>query len=61
MLNLETTWYIGDDLRDCTAAWRAGCPSVLVGGADAGGLPEQERPQIQCADIEELASIIIKR
>ena len=37
MLNLETTGYVGDDLRDCTAAWRAGCPSVLVGGEDAGG------------------------
>jgi D-glycero-D-manno-heptose 1,7-bisphosphate phosphatase len=61
MLNLETTWYIGDDPRDCTAAWRAGCPSVLVGSEDTGGLPEQERPQIQCADIAELASIIINR
>jgi histidinol-phosphate phosphatase family protein len=61
MLNLETTWYIGDDPRDCSAAWRAGCPSVLVGGEDAGGLPEQQRPQIQCANIAELASILISK
>ena len=61
MLNLETTWYGGDDLRDCTAAWRAGCPPVLVGGEDAEVLPEQERPQIQCADIPERASIFIHR
>jgi D-glycero-D-manno-heptose 1,7-bisphosphate phosphatase len=58
-LNLEATWYIGDDPRDCTAAWRAGCPSVLVGGEDAGALPEQERPQIECTDVAGFASILI--
>ena len=59
MLNLETTWYIGDDPRDCTAAWRAGCPSVLVGGENVNALPPQERPRIQCANLGEFASILI--
>lgn len=61
MLNLETTWYVGDDLRDCTAAWRAGCPSVLVGCEDVARLPFLERPRMTCAGVGEFASILISQ
>jgi histidinol-phosphate phosphatase family protein len=47
LIPLETTWYIGDDLRDCTAAWRAGSPSVLVSDEDPASLPKSERPLAQ--------------
>ncbi len=62
MLALENTWYIGDDLRDCTAAWRAGCRSALVGHSENWQqLPPEERPQICCDTVSEFASILLSQ
>lgn len=39
LLRIDRTVYVGDDPRDCQAAFNAGCPSVLIGPerhADAG-------------------------
>jgi histidinol-phosphate phosphatase family protein len=59
LLNLETTWYLGDDLRDCTAAWRAGCPAVLVGAEDPLQLPALERPAFHCQNLLGFASLLL--
>lgn len=44
-LRLDHAWYLGDDPRDCTAAWRAGCRCAYIGpAAELEPLPEAERP-----------------
>lgn len=58
LIPLETTWYIGDDLRDCTAAWRAGCPAVLLGDEDPNGLPAVERPALHFQNLLGFASTL---
>jgi histidinol-phosphate phosphatase family protein len=61
-LALEQTWYIGDDLRDCTAAWRAGCKSALIGCTeDPQQLPPEEHPQICCDSVSDFASIFLSQ
>jgi D-glycero-D-manno-heptose 1,7-bisphosphate phosphatase len=44
-LRLDRTWYLGDDPRDCTAAWRAGCRCAYIGPPEElESLPVEERP-----------------
>lgn len=31
LFRLDKTWYIGDDSRDCQAAYNAGCKSIFIG------------------------------
>ena len=61
LLNLETTWYIGDDLRDCTAAWRAGCPAVLLGAEDPLELPAEERPVLHYQSLQGFACFLLSQ
>lgn len=44
-LRLDRAWYLGDDPRDCTAAWRAGCRCAYIGPPEElEPLPAEERP-----------------
>ncbi|MBF0430815.1 MAG: HAD-IIIA family hydrolase [Fibrobacteria bacterium] len=45
LFRLDKTVYIGDDIRDCQAAYNAGCKSVYLGyPSDLENLPEKEKP-----------------
>lgn len=45
LLRLDKTLFIGDDPRDCQAAYNAGCASIFVGSNDElAHLSEQEQP-----------------
>lgn len=44
-LRLDRTIYIGDDPRDCEAAYNAGCPCLYVGDPqDLSSLPPEAKP-----------------
>lgn len=44
-LRLDRTWYLGDDPRDCSAAWRSGCRCGYIGPpGELESLPPEERP-----------------
>ena len=55
-LRLDRTWYLGDDPRDCTAAWRAGCRCAYIGPPDELESLPVER-YVPPAEFEELASV----
>lgn len=60
LLPLPWTWYIGDDPRDCTAAWEAGCRSVYLGLADElESLPVEERPALVLQELPDMIPMII--
>ena len=45
LLRLDRTVYIGDDPRDCKAAYNANCPCVYIGDtAELEGLAGNENP-----------------
>lgn len=61
LLRLDRTFYIGDDPRDCVAAFNAKCPSILVGperGVDPG---EGARPDRKVATLPEVVPWIASR
>ena len=60
LLPLPRTWYIGDDPRDCTAAWDAGCRSVYLGSADElESLPVEERPALLLQELPDMIPMLI--
>ena len=45
LFRLDKTIFIGDDPRDCQAAYNAGCKSIYIGAkSDLKGLPVDEQP-----------------
>jgi len=62
LLPLETTWYIGDDARDCTAAWRAGCRAAFIGPAsEVESLPASEQPEWVFETLNDFANLILSQ
>lgn len=59
-LRLDRAWYLGDDPRDCTAAWRAGCRCAYVGpAADLTVLPPTEHPTQVFSHASDFARLIL--
>jgi histidinol-phosphate phosphatase family protein len=62
LLRLDRTLYIGDDPRDCQAAYNADCPCVYVGGAnELSSLPAPAAPACVAKTINESVSWIVGR
>jgi mannose-1-phosphate guanylyltransferase/phosphomannomutase len=60
-LRLDRTWYLGDDPRDCTAAWRAGCQCAYIGPpAELESLPAEERPAAVFSHAGEFAARLLE-
>ena len=59
-LRLDRAWYLGDDPRDCTAAWRAGCRCAYVGPpGELEPLPADERPAAVFRHAGEFADLLL--
>jgi histidinol-phosphate phosphatase family protein len=55
LLPLYRAWYIGDDPRDCTAAWLAGCNAAYLGELrELESLPADQRPQLVLHELSEM-------
>jgi histidinol-phosphate phosphatase family protein len=47
LFRLDKTFFIGDDARDCQAAYNAGCKSIFLGEpVEVEKLPDNESPQL---------------
>lgn len=58
MLRLDKTYYIGDDYRDCQAAYNAGCKSIFIGHSeDLHKLNSREHPNIIVDSIDKIVSL----
>jgi len=52
LFQLPQTWFIGDDPRDCTAAWEAGCRAAYVGNEEElATLPLDQRPALVLSEL----------
>ena len=50
-----THYFIGDDPRDCQAAYNAGCKSIFLGEkAELTHLPPEEHPLLVFENLEEI-------
>jgi D-glycero-D-manno-heptose 1,7-bisphosphate phosphatase len=62
LLPLPRTWFIGDDPRDCTAAWEAGCPAVYLGPtAELDSLSVDEWPTLVLQKLSETLASLFSR
>jgi D-glycero-D-manno-heptose 1,7-bisphosphate phosphatase len=62
LLRLDRTVYVGDDPRDCQAAYNANVPCIYVGEKDEiASLPEAERPAYIASTIDAAVPWIISR
>jgi phosphoglycolate phosphatase-like HAD superfamily hydrolase len=60
-LRLDQTWYLGDDPRDCTAAWRAGCRCGYIGPPrELDTLPVAEKPAAMFPDATGFAEMLLR-
>ena len=61
LLRLDKTVFIGDDPRDCQAAYNAGCKSLFLGREEeVTNLPEVERPDWSFHNLEEALLVLEK-
>ena len=61
-LRLDRTFYLGDDTRDCQAAYNANCASVFIGDeAETASLSGGEAPACVAKTVAEAAPWIISR
>lgn len=61
LFRLDKTFFIGDDSRDCQAAYQAGCGSVYTGkNDDLGNLDPDEFPQLVVNNLNEAVSYLEK-
>jgi D-glycero-D-manno-heptose 1,7-bisphosphate phosphatase len=59
LLRMDRTIYIGDDPRDCLAAYYAGCSSIYIGDThDLTSINEEAMPLKVCASLQEAVSAI---
>lgn len=62
LLRLDRTVYLGDDPRDCQAAYNAGCDSVFIGNEDElAVLHDSERPAVVCRMLLEAVPWVVAR
>ncbi len=62
LLRLDRTFYVGDDPRDCKAAYNANCASVFIGDdGELASLPMPERPAHVARTLAQAAPWIIDR
>jgi histidinol-phosphate phosphatase family protein len=62
LLRLDRTVYLGDDPRDCQAAYNAGCDSVFIGNDnELAVLHESERPAVVCRTLLEAVPWVVAR
>jgi histidinol-phosphate phosphatase family protein len=62
LLRLDRTVYLGDDPRDCQAAYNAGCDSVFIGNEDElAALHDSERPAVVCRMLLEAVPWVVAR
>ena len=61
LFRLDKTFFIGDDSRDCQAAYRAGCRCVYIGKKDdLSNLNPDEQPQLVVNNLNEAVSYMEK-
>ena len=61
LFRLDKAYYIGDDLRDCQAAYNAGCKCIYVGDdIDLHGLLPEEQPQWIVNNLKEVLPYLVK-
>jgi histidinol-phosphate phosphatase family protein len=59
LFRLDKTYFIGDDPRDCQAAYRAGCRCVFIGEEkDLTGLTAEERPLLTVSNLKEAVAYL---
>lgn len=59
LFRLDQTLYVGDDTRDCQAAFKAGCESIFIGEEqELSCLPEHERPVCQSGELSSAVNFI---
>ena len=59
MFRLDDVVYIGDDPRDCTAAYNAGCKSIFLGvETEVRDLPDRELPIMVSKRLSESIGVI---
>jgi D-glycero-D-manno-heptose 1,7-bisphosphate phosphatase len=62
LLPLPRTWYIGDDPRDCVAAWEAACRSAYLGSAgELESLPSDQYPALVLQELPDMIPMIISQ
>ena len=61
MFRLDQTFFIGDDPRDCQAAYNAGSKCVFLGkAADLSGLSKEEYPHFICDSVYDALPYIME-
>ena len=61
LLNLEQTFFIGDDPRDCIAAYNAGCRSIYIGDkANLSNLKRRHWPDLVVQDMTGCTKYLIE-
>lgn len=59
LLLLPSAWYIGDDPRDCAAAWEAGCRAAYLGSQDdLESLPDGQRPALVLQELGDMIPML---
>jgi len=61
LFRLDKAYFVGDDPRDCQAAYRAGCGCVYIGSEDElKDLSPEEQPRGVVNNLEEAVSYLVK-
>jgi len=59
-IRLDKSIYVGDDIRDCEAAFNANCASLFIGdGVDLKRLPEEMQPKFAFSRLSDCVNEII--
>ncbi|MCX5712320.1 MAG: HAD-IIIA family hydrolase [Candidatus Omnitrophica bacterium] len=59
LFRLDKTFFIGDDPRDCQAAYRAGCKSIYIGkNKDLAEIQQYERPELVVNNLKEAVTYL---
>lgn len=62
LLRLDRTFYVGDDPRDCQAAYNANCHGIFIGDeSELGALDASERPERVAPTLADAAPWIVSR
>lgn len=62
LLRLDKTYYIGDDPRDCQAAYKAGCKCIYIGnGGELEHLSPEELPQVVVDNLKEALPYLVTK
>jgi histidinol phosphatase-like enzyme len=62
LFRLDKTFYIGDDPRDCQAAYNAGCRSLFIGEmSEVEALSPEEKPLKVFNNLKEAAPFLMNQ